>query len=380
MNSESPACPTGTRRRGSDESGGRAVRSTCRHGLQAAHLHNGRSVLPDPILVVRLSAPSAEIPPYPSTGSTGSGHSAALTPGTERVPMRAHSRRPLYFLVAGVSFLPLQSRADAQNAMSGSASLANRDAAAIRAELDTMAAGWNRGDLSVYLSGYEDSIATRGPGGFVIGVPAVEKVMRDGYWKTGRPVQTLHFEHFELRRLSSDVAIATGEYVLSGGDQDNTPGGSRRSGNAPLLAGAACTITRRRKGESLAVRSFLARRRDWIGLALLIAPRSACLRRHHELRTPLRLALIQPHSRWRPVLIAQRNQPLQCGATPRICTYTFAGSHVPANRPAGRAAHDVLHDRHDFLRHPRGHLQREVETVRTARRPVEWLCIAASPI
>ena len=131
--------------------------------------------------------------------------------------MRTHNRRPLFGLVAGVSLLLLQSRADAQN-------VASRDAAAIRAELDTMAAGWNRGDLSVYLSGYEDSIATRGPGGFVIGVPAVEKVMRNGYWKTGRPAQTLHFEHFEVRRLSSDVAIATGEYVLSGGGQDDHTG------------------------------------------------------------------------------------------------------------------------------------------------------------
>jgi ketosteroid isomerase-like protein len=138
--------------------------------------------------------------------------------------MRTHNRRPMYVLVAGVSLLLSQSRADAQNAASNTGSLANRDVAAIRAELDTMAAGWNRGDLSVYLSGYEDSIATRGPGGFVIGVPAVERVMRGGYWKTGRPAQTLHFEHFELRRLSSDVAIATGEYVLSGGGQDDHTG------------------------------------------------------------------------------------------------------------------------------------------------------------
>ncbi len=138
--------------------------------------------------------------------------------------MRNHSHRPLYVLLAAVSFLVLQRRAAAQNATSGLGSLANRDAAAIRAELDTMAAGWNRGDLGVYLSGYADSVATRGSEGFVVGVPAVEKVMRDGYWKTGRPAQTLHFEHLVERGLAPDVAIATGEYVLSGGGEPEHTG------------------------------------------------------------------------------------------------------------------------------------------------------------
>jgi ketosteroid isomerase-like protein len=138
--------------------------------------------------------------------------------------MRNHSHRPLHLLLAAVSFLALQARAGAQHATSASGSLPSRDAAAIRAELDTMAAGWNRGNLSVYLSGYADSVATRGAEGFVVGVPAVEKVMRDGYWKTGRPAQTLHFEHLVERGLSPDVAIATGEYVLSGGGQPEHTG------------------------------------------------------------------------------------------------------------------------------------------------------------
>ena len=139
--------------------------------------------------------------------------------------MHKHNRRPPFALLVTVSLVLWHARADAQVATAGgTVPLATRDAAAIRAELDTMAAGWNRGDLAVYLSGYADSVATRGAGGFVVGIPAVEKVMRGGYWKTGRPAQTLHFEHLVERGLSSDVAIATGEYVLSGGGEPDHTG------------------------------------------------------------------------------------------------------------------------------------------------------------
>ena len=128
-------------------------------------------------------------------------------------------------VVAAVSLAAWPALAQSQHVGSAaSESAAGRDAAAIEATLDTMAAGWNRGDLGVYLSGYSDSIMTRGADGFVVGRPAVEKVMRDGYWKSGRPVQALHIEHLEVRRLSSDVAIATGEFVLSGGGQPTHTG------------------------------------------------------------------------------------------------------------------------------------------------------------
>jgi len=102
--------------------------------------------------------------------------------------------------------------------------LAPGDDAAIRAQLDTMAAGWNRGDLNGYVSGYADDIVTRGSDGFVSGRAAVLDVLRNGYWKSGRPAQTLRVAHVTVRGLDPEVAIATGQYILTGGGQPDHTG------------------------------------------------------------------------------------------------------------------------------------------------------------
>jgi uncharacterized protein (TIGR02246 family) len=98
------------------------------------------------------------------------------------------------------------------------------DAAAIRAVFDTTTAGWNRGELAVYLSAYTDSATAMGASGQVRGVNAIGDQMRAGYWKTGRPIQVLHYEHLEIRPLGADHALATGQYVLSGGGRPDKTG------------------------------------------------------------------------------------------------------------------------------------------------------------
>ncbi len=98
------------------------------------------------------------------------------------------------------------------------------DAAAIRAMFDTTVAGWNRGELAVYLSAYTDSATAMGSTGPVRGVNAIGDQMRAGYWKTGRPVQALHYEHLEIRPLGPDHALVTGQYVLSGGGRPDRTG------------------------------------------------------------------------------------------------------------------------------------------------------------
>jgi hypothetical protein len=90
------------------------------------------------------------------------------------------------------------------------------DAAAIRAVFDTTAAGWNRGDLSVYLSAYNNSSTTMGRTGLVHGPSAIGDQMRAGFWKTGRPAQILSYDHLEFRSLGPDHTLATGQYILSG--------------------------------------------------------------------------------------------------------------------------------------------------------------------
>ncbi len=90
------------------------------------------------------------------------------------------------------------------------------DAAAIKATLDTTAAGWNRGELPVYLSAYVDSSTAMGSTGLVRGVRGIEGQMRAGYWKTGRPLQMLSYDHLEIRPIGPNQAIVTGQYILTG--------------------------------------------------------------------------------------------------------------------------------------------------------------------
>ena len=98
------------------------------------------------------------------------------------------------------------------------------DAAAITAVFDTTTAGWNRGELAVYLSAYTDSATAMGAKGPERGVNAIGDQMRTGYWKTGRPIQALHYEHLEIRSLGPDHALVTGQYVLRGGGRPDRTG------------------------------------------------------------------------------------------------------------------------------------------------------------
>jgi uncharacterized protein (TIGR02246 family) len=98
------------------------------------------------------------------------------------------------------------------------------DAAAIRAVFDTTAAGWNRGELPVYLSAYVDTATAMGSTGLVRGVKGIEGQMRAGYWRTGRPLQSLAYDHLEIRPIGPDQAIASGQYILTGGGRPDRTG------------------------------------------------------------------------------------------------------------------------------------------------------------
>jgi hypothetical protein len=98
------------------------------------------------------------------------------------------------------------------------------DAAAIKATFDTTAAGWNRGELPVYLSAYVDSATAMGSTGLVRGVGGIEGQMRAGFWRTGRPLQKLSYDHLEIRPIGPDQAIATGQYILTGAGAPNRTG------------------------------------------------------------------------------------------------------------------------------------------------------------
>jgi uncharacterized protein (TIGR02246 family) len=96
--------------------------------------------------------------------------------------------------------------------------------AAIRAELDSTAAGWNRGDLARYLAAYVDSATTMSATGPVRGRAAIDAQMRGGFWKNGAPTQKLHYENVEVRLLDPDNALVTGEFVLIGAGRPDRTG------------------------------------------------------------------------------------------------------------------------------------------------------------
>lgn len=94
----------------------------------------------------------------------------------------------------------------------------------IRALFETTAIGWNEGNLEKYLSVYTPDateMLANGPAG---GVEAIEKTMKEGFWKTGRPIQKLRYESIVVRMLGKKVALVTGQFVLSGANRADRAG------------------------------------------------------------------------------------------------------------------------------------------------------------
>jgi uncharacterized protein (TIGR02246 family) len=94
----------------------------------------------------------------------------------------------------------------------------------IRAVLESTAVGWNEGNLEKYLAAYTpeatEMLAT-GPAG---GVQAIEKTMKEGFWKSGRPLQVLRYESVVVRMLGKDNALVTGQFVLTGANRPDRTG------------------------------------------------------------------------------------------------------------------------------------------------------------
>ncbi len=100
----------------------------------------------------------------------------------------------------------------------------SKDEKAIRAVLQMTAEGWNKGDLNQYLSAYvkeATEMLSTGPAG---GVEAIEKTMREGFWKNGKPAQMLRYENIVVRMLGKKNALVTGQYILSGGGRADRSG------------------------------------------------------------------------------------------------------------------------------------------------------------
>lgn len=101
---------------------------------------------------------------------------------------------------------------------------ASDPSAQIRAALDVTAAGWNSGNLEQYMSMYDPDVVSNNSKGFVHGVQGVAETMRAGFWKTGRPLQQLRYDHLDVRMLGPDHALVTGQYILTGGERPERTG------------------------------------------------------------------------------------------------------------------------------------------------------------
>lgn len=110
------------------------------------------------------------------------------------------------------------------NAFAQTAPKVNKDKAAIVAALNSTADGWNAGDLSKYLAVYvpvAQEMTSEGPKG---GVEHIEQTMKNGFWKTGRPLQVLRYESVVVTMLGKKNALVTGQYVLSGAGRPDRKG------------------------------------------------------------------------------------------------------------------------------------------------------------
>ena len=129
--------------------------------------------------------------------------------------MRVLAKHIFIYLIVAMTAAAVHGQAFAKDA---------KAEADIKAVFDITATGWNTGDLSKYLFAYvpdATEMLSTGPTG---GVEAIEKTMKEGFWKTGRPLQNLRYENIVVRMLGKDNALVTGQYILSGGDRPDRKG------------------------------------------------------------------------------------------------------------------------------------------------------------
>jgi uncharacterized protein (TIGR02246 family) len=102
--------------------------------------------------------------------------------------------------------------------------LAKDDDAEVRRKLQSTADAWNNGVLEGHVATYADSAAFMTGRGPMIGRDKIEASLRRSFWREGKPLQTLRYEHVSVRALGRDYALMTGRFVLSGGGRAEASG------------------------------------------------------------------------------------------------------------------------------------------------------------
>jgi len=98
-------------------------------------------------------------------------------------------------------------------------SVAAREAQArseMLAAMDASAASWNAGDLKGHLSIYDESVTVMTKAGPRPSIAAIEAAFGAAYFSNGKPKQSLGFDRVSIRFLSSESALMTGRFALTG--------------------------------------------------------------------------------------------------------------------------------------------------------------------
>ena len=101
---------------------------------------------------------------------------------------------------------------------------AEADVAAILALNDAAAEAWNRADIDGHVAMYADSAGFMTGRGPAFGRQMIADMLERSFFRDGRPVQQLRFEHMTVRMLGADHAYVTGQFILSGGGQEDNTG------------------------------------------------------------------------------------------------------------------------------------------------------------
>jgi ketosteroid isomerase-like protein len=94
----------------------------------------------------------------------------------------------------------------------------------IAAAFEASAVAWNRGDLGGHVAMYADSAAFMTGRGPEVGRERTAEILRDAFFREGRPVQQLRFESLAVSPLGPGHALVTGRFVLTGGGEADRTG------------------------------------------------------------------------------------------------------------------------------------------------------------
>jgi uncharacterized protein (TIGR02246 family) len=102
----------------------------------------------------------------------------------------------------------------------------------VRAVMTQSEEAWNRGDLPAFAAYYDDSLETTFIGKEVVrgGVQAILARYRKAY-PTREAMGTLSFSNVDVRMLTPDLALVTGEFHL----ERSATGGGNASGRYTLI-------------------------------------------------------------------------------------------------------------------------------------------------